>query len=809
MTLDVTTYNTTITKTTFKAESRLKSITLNERPIEDGSLEEGFFSDIRLQKLKNSANSQNDNLQSVENLDRAFYKCFALTDIPQISSNCKSMNGTFHDCISFNDNITIPATVENVEDCFNGCKALTITPELDPQLRATSLLRTFKNTSIRSTPTIPESITSMVDAFSGCASLSHAEDIPSNVINMERAFYNCTSLSSINYDDNSNVTNMKQAFYNCTSLNNIVTIPMKAVNLYETFYNCANIDQIYNMPKSVTTLERTFYNCTGLRSFEHDIPTDSEITTMKQAFYNCINLSEINHLPPNVTDLMETFYKCKKLTYVADIPENVEDMERTFYECSSLQNAPEISNSVVFMNETFSNCSNLRGVIDINSEIVEDATNCFYTSDKNPPDRNVYIPMPYMEDNQNTSSSSSATSLTYNSFIKAGYSDLTRKHGVLLVPLGYRIVTFTILSTEKPNINAKSAKITVRYDDKVVYARNTMDTHANGTCVSGCNGNKFYIPIPKNTDFTYDVELENFNSKLNQSGSVETNEKNIDVVLTYQRKTFTLQLDQSDYNTDNPTNVSIYVNNSQMAISPTTITQNGGSVSFTYFIGEVVSVKYVCEHQGYNTVTGYEEWDTNSSKTVKFSFVRTPWSGDPKIWEGTKGGQTATVQLLFGYKYKLTCVGGGGGSSNGAGGAGSAWVGEIDVPNTSSVTAVVGAGGAGAAGYSRNHDGGDGVASVLTFGDGTKIECFGGRPGEAARSGHRKHSNDYYRLSLAPSCNINFTKNVLLANKTEARRASWIEGTTYGAGGNGGHNGEDTGEPGKDGYIRIDYIGTL
>lgn len=810
MTLNVTTYDTSITKTTFKAESRLKSITLNERPVEDNSLEEGFFSDIRLEEVKNGINSQNDQFTNVTNLDKAFYKCAVLTNIPQISNNCTSMNGTFHDCLSFNDNITIPETVTDLEDCFNGCKALTITPTIHSECRAPSLLRTFKNTSIVIAPTIPNHVTSMVDTFIGCNKLVSGVSIPSSVINMERAFYNCTQLSNLTYADNPHVTNMRQTFYNCSSLSGQVIIPQGAIDLYETFCNCTNIDKIYVIPGSVNNLERTFYNCTSLILFMHDIPSNSAITTMKQSFYNCQNLSRIGRFPPNVTDLMETFYKCKRLTHVAKIPENVLDMERTFYECSSLQKAPVISESVAFMNETFYECSSLKGVIDIKSEEVQDATNCFYTSSPNPPDRNVYIPMMLDEEESGASAESSVkNTLTYDSFIKAGYSNLTRKHGVLLVPLGYRIVTFTISSVEKPNIDAKSAEIKVYCNGEILYARNTMDTHENGKCNSGCDKNKFYIPLPKNTDFTYDVSLQNFNSITDLQGHVGEDEINIDVNLTYQRKRFTLKLEQDEYNTENITNVSIYVNNTQIPLNPSTISENEGSVSFTYFIGEIVSVKYVCQHTGYTTVTGYEQWDTNEDKLVTFSFVRAPYSGDPKIWEGTVGGQTAEIQLLFGYKYKLTCVGGGGGSSLGAGGAGSAWVGEVEVHHNISVTATVGMHGNGGEGYSRNHDGHEGFSSTLIFGDGTAIECYGGHPGRAARSEHN-HYNNGYSLSLAPSCNITIPKTVIFANKKEERRKSWIEGTTYGEGGNGGYNGKDNGgEAGKDGYIRIDYIGVF
>ena len=107
----ITTYSTVVTKNTFKAGSRLVPVDLNQRPVKEHDLEEAFLSCIRLEPLRNGVNS-------IKNLDNTFEGCTSLINVPEIPSACTSMKGTFKNCISLNQEITIPSNVEHVECCF-------------------------------------------------------------------------------------------------------------------------------------------------------------------------------------------------------------------------------------------------------------------------------------------------------------------------------------------------------------------------------------------------------------------------------------------------------------------------------------------------------------------------------------------------------------------------------------------------------------------------------------------------------------------------------------------------------------------
>lgn len=209
-----TSYETRITKTTFKAESRLSSVDLNNRPVEDqnniGDLEEAFLACIRLENVKNFRKN------NIENLNKAFYNCTSLKHIPAIPTSVRYMESTFQNCINLNCAITIPENVENIDNCFNGCKKLSEVPVLNTH-RITSTINTFQNTSLETTPILPNEIE-----------------------NMERGFYNCKSLKTItNFP--TNIKNLNETFYNCVNLTTIPEIPEGVTSVVETFANCKKL----------------------------------------------------------------------------------------------------------------------------------------------------------------------------------------------------------------------------------------------------------------------------------------------------------------------------------------------------------------------------------------------------------------------------------------------------------------------------------------------------------------------------------------------------------------------------------------
>ena len=126
-------YTTVVTNETFQGESRLASVDLNNRPVQDKDLEEAFLSCIRLETVKN--------VSDITNLDRAFYNCTNLKNVPTTPIRCTSMNGTFQNCINLNSNISIPPNVTNIDDCFNGCKRLAVIPTVNNNADAVAELQ--------------------------------------------------------------------------------------------------------------------------------------------------------------------------------------------------------------------------------------------------------------------------------------------------------------------------------------------------------------------------------------------------------------------------------------------------------------------------------------------------------------------------------------------------------------------------------------------------------------------------------------------------------------------------------------------
>lgn len=118
---------------------------------------------------------------------------------------------------------------------------------------------------------------------------------------------------------------------------------------------------------------------------------------------------------------------------------------------------------------------------------------------------------------------------TYISFKQAGYSSQKRKDGVLLAPLGTHIVTF-IINTDEEALNIQNTVVKVTYNNTTYTCINTLSTHENGTCPSGCAKNKFFLPIPDNVEFTYTVKLDGF-SKFSGTSLTTNEEYNIEVYL--------------------------------------------------------------------------------------------------------------------------------------------------------------------------------------------------------------------------------------------------------------------------------------
>ena len=230
-------------------------------------------------------------------------------------------------------------------------------------------------------------------------------DVPWVNNSMFNAFYNCNNLTSVT-NINQNVTSIAYAFRSCSNLVNAPVIGNNVTNMYGTFYNCIRLVNAPIIPNNVTSMVETFYYC-----------------------YNLVNASVI---PNNVASMYQTFLNCRNLVNVPVIPNSVTDMAYTFSNCRNLVNVPVIPNSVTDMSRTFWNCSNLQGDIYIKSENITNATNCFNQTSLT---KNVYIPFTY-ENGVNT--------LTYNSFINAGYTTNGSVNGVYLKDINKNTVNITL-----------------------------------------------------------------------------------------------------------------------------------------------------------------------------------------------------------------------------------------------------------------------------------------------------------------------------------------------------------------------------
>lgn len=592
---------------------------------------------------------------------------------------------------------------------------------------------------------------------------------------LEEAFLSCIRLETVK--NVSDVTNLDRAFYNCTNLKNVPTIPIRCNSMNGTFQNCINLNSNVSIPPNVTNIDDCFNGCKRLAL----VPTiNNNILTSAIRTFKNTNVTTVANLPNSVTDMTETYSDCKSIERVNKFPTSVQTLEKTFYNCSNLKNISAIPESVTNLKQTFYNCDSLVGKIIINSPNVTNAEDCFYLPNSVVQDRDVYLPIP---------------STSYNSFVTAGYSRTIRKHGVLLVPLGYHFVKIRIQGDEKEIEDAHAATVKVNG----VICRTMLDTHENGICISGCEDDVFYALVQERTNYTITVTLDGFNN-FEHTYSMSTADQNITVVLTPTapvKSTLT---------------VSCTVSGSSIVLTlPDKTTKTGNPIQIVEKVGQQLTFQAKFSAPNYIDIYRTIVWNTNNNYdyVVNNLDYRPDYAKGQIIYESNNDNETATINLYKDYIYELTCVGGGAGSSNGYGGAGAIWVGEVYVDKNTIINTVTGHRGAPAGGYCRNHCGGYGGNSTITGND-ISIIGTGGNPGIAARGyncscGLGAYSNKH-SLAKAPSFRSSFVTIIKKTNNQEYRQESYDTGTNHGKGANGGYNGKGIGGTGFPGYIRIKYL---
>ena len=370
------------------------------------------------------ANLKTANLRNVPFRDNCAAWCFEgcpnLTSVYNINQNVTNMYGMYQYCTNLADAPEIPNSVTTTGWMFYGCSNLVNAPTIPNSV--TNAITMFSHcTNMVDAPVIPNSVTNMAWTFEDCHSLINVPTIPNSVTTMQSTFMNCTSLVDAPEISNS-VTFMPWLFKGCSNLVNAPAIPNSVTNMWSVFYGCSNLVNVPSIPNSIIDMSWGFYGCSNLVNVP-DMSNATKVAIMYQTFHDCSLLNTVSNIPNSVINMVATFQNCVSLVNVSSIPNNLTNMWYTFHNCTSLTNIPPIPNTVTNMGCTFFQCPNLTGNIIIKSNKIYYAYNCFSNTSLT---KNVYIPFRY-ENGVNT--------VTYNSFVAAGYDNAGTSCGVYLKDL--------------------------------------------------------------------------------------------------------------------------------------------------------------------------------------------------------------------------------------------------------------------------------------------------------------------------------------------------------------------------------------
>lgn len=135
--------------------------------------------------------------------------------------------------------------------------------------------------------------------------------------------------------------------------------PEGLTSLYSSFAN-GNISYCFTLPETVTNLNSAFYSCPLIAM--PTIPTG--VTNLTGTFANCISLTTTTTIPSTVTEMNYTFFGCKSLSKMPNISLAVKELTETFYN-SGLTSTVEIPAGVLSMDNTFCKCSKLKTVANL------------------------------------------------------------------------------------------------------------------------------------------------------------------------------------------------------------------------------------------------------------------------------------------------------------------------------------------------------------------------------------------------------------------------------------------------------------
>ena len=602
---------------------------------------------------------------SVTNMYSTFSDCVNLINVPIIGNNVMNMDSTFYGCRNLQNISAIPSSVNELKFTFQDCRNLVNAPVIPNSV--TKMHYTFGSCyNLQNIIEIPDSVTFMNCTFNWCNNLEIAPTIGNGVTDMGVVFGNCTNLTGDIYISSENISNIDGCFYRST-LNKDVYIPFQnnGVNTitYNTFNNShysissrnssdgvllkdlqelidlndwryitnGNIrelqeylgsDDDINVPgyrTKISTIDTTncpFYNNQTFNSVNlHYIPFENNSMTM--AFYNCINLKEVTKINKRITEMCNTFHSCSNLVNSPIIPNSVTNMESTFAYCYNLTNAPTIPNtvtnmwysfidcyvienspiiteSVTDMSSTFQSCINLSGDVYITSENITNANYCFYNTYST---KNVYIPFTY-ENNVNT--------LTYDSFINAGYSTSSRVNGALLMDIATKsYIIFNVTPSEN----------TIKY--------------LNGRQVD-------YDKSIANSDNEYVLYNENYPVIVGHVNNL-TSQEEYTVTKNLASFGYSITLITGQQNC----NVTFDINGVKLPSI-----DHGSMYSITLNTDEQITVGYTVEKIGYRSVVGSVLFNNSeiSQNITMTQDIWTTWVRPNLTADGTMGGSSFAVE---------------------------------------------------------------------------------------------------------------------------------------------------------------------
>ena len=199
------------------------------------------------------------NATSLQNMCLTFAFCGNLTDMPVIPNSVLNMQQTFISDSSLVNTTPIPASVDNLNSTFYGCRGLKTMPDLT-NATVTGLPQTFYGCQdLVNTTTIPNSVTNLFQTFGYCRTLNTTPIIPNSVTTLAYTFDRCWRLINVQSIPNS-VTNLVSTFNACTSLQNVPAIPLSVVNMQNTFSGCTNLQgDVIILSKDINDATNCFY----------------------------------------------------------------------------------------------------------------------------------------------------------------------------------------------------------------------------------------------------------------------------------------------------------------------------------------------------------------------------------------------------------------------------------------------------------------------------------------------------------------------------------------------------------------------